>query len=313
VRFPGTRARFVRLAQPPGAPHGWSIRELYAYRPAASPEPPDLLALDVLASRLVAARPRRVYGDHWVLSRLRVASQGALPTLPATTYVDSYGRTDLYRRWVHPPDYHVLDRLRLEAGAVVVLGAWTGAGPAFDRLLAGAGYRARREAASDYLVYSEFVPPAAPQGRLPRQGWRVTASAGGTAPAQAIDGSRATRWTTVGVTPQVPGLQVTIDLGRQAEVDALELDLGGPSHDYPRGVALHASPDGEQWEEVPVTVQSVGPLYWLGTHAARGRVERVWLRFAPRPVRALRVVQTGADPIYAWSIHELHLYRAGGS
>jgi hypothetical protein len=107
----------------------------------------------------------------------------------------------------------------------------------------------------------------------------------------------------------VPGLQVSIDLGRQVELDAIELDLGGPSHDYPREVLLHTSPDGEHWENVAVTVHAIGPLYWLGTHAARGGVESVRLRFAARPVRAVRLVQTGADAIYGWSIHEIHMYR----
>jgi 4-amino-4-deoxy-L-arabinose transferase-like glycosyltransferase len=310
VRFPGTRARYVRLAQPAGVAHTWSVRELALYRPAPPGAAPDLFAVDGLAPRLAARRPRRIYGDHWVLSRLRVVSGGSLPTLPVTTYVDTYGRTDLYRRWAHPPDYAVLDRLRLTPDAVVVLESWTGAVAGFERLLAGSGYAARRERVGEYVVYTDFVAPGGLTGALPREGWRITASVGGALAEQALDGSRATRWTTAGVTPQVPGLTVTIDLGRRAEVGAIELDLGGPSLDYPRGLALQASPDGERWEEVPAAVQLLGPLYWLGTQGARGGVERVRLRFAARGLRAVRLVQTGTDPSYGWSIHEVHLYPA---
>jgi hypothetical protein len=55
------------------------------------------------------------------------------------------------------------------------------------------------------------------------------------------------------------------------------------------------------------TIRYHGPLVWIGTHVLRAGVERVVARFPPVRVRALRVIQTGRDPFYSWSIAELRL------
>ena len=68
------------------------------------------------------------------------------------------------------------------------------------------------------------------------------------------------------------------------------------------------SDDGERWDPVSAAVTMPGPLYWSGTHALRGGVERVLLRFPGRTARFVRLEQTGRDPKYGWSIHEIHVY-----
>ena len=50
-----------------------------------------------------------------------------------------------------------------------------------------------------------------------------------------------------------------------------------------------------------------GPLVWTGTHVLRDGVERVTLRFPAVRARAIRIVQTGSDPVFDWSVAELHL------
>jgi hypothetical protein len=39
----------------------------------------------------------------------------------------------------------------------------------------------------------------------------------------------------------------------------------------------------------------------------RDGVERIALRFPPTRARAVRLVQTGEDPVFDWSVAELHL------
>ncbi len=311
VRFPPTGARFIRLTQTgQDDVYTWSIRELSVYRPVFAPGDPDVTQLDAVAHLLSQREVTRVYGDHWVLSRLRVASRRALPVLPVSTYVDKHGRTDLYRHWEHPPDYRRPERLQLSRTAVVVLEGWVGTSAAFERTLEEAGYTFQRETRGEYLVYSRFVAPAMPTGPLPRAGWRVTASVAGEPAERAIDGDRSSRWSSVGAAPQTPGMWFMVDLDTPAVIGAIELDFEGSAQDYPRGLALAVSPDGERWEDVSPTITKVARLYWTGTHAIQGGVQRMVLRFPARSARFLRLRQTGTDLRYGWSIHELHVYPA---
>jgi F5/8 type C domain len=310
VRFAETAARYVRLTQLGQDRTGaWSIRELHVYRPLSGPREPDPASLDPIAPVLQERGVTRVYGDHWVLARLRVTSRGALSVLPVTVSVDKHGRTDLYRGWVHPPDYRRPEPLRLGPSVAVVLEGWVGTHPAFEALLASAGYRYRREVLGDYILYSAFEPSPPPRNPIERARWRGAASAAGEPASHALDGDRRTRWSTVGVTRQVPGLTFTLDLGVPTELAALELDLAGSLQDYPRGVAVAVSDDGERWEPVSVAITAVGPLYWTGTHALRGGLERMVLRFPARTTRFVRLEQTGHDPLFAWSMHEIRAYR----
>ena len=55
------------------------------------------------------------------------------------------------------------------------------------------------------------------------------------------------------------------------------------------------------------TVRWLGPLVWTGTHVLRVGVERVIVTFPPVRLGALRLVQTGRDAVYPWSVAELRL------
>ncbi|MGH7322333.1 MAG: discoidin domain-containing protein, partial [Candidatus Rokuibacteriota bacterium] len=160
----------------------------------------------------------------------------------------------------------------------------------------------------EYLVYSRFVAPTMPTSPLSRAGWRVAASVAGEPAERAIDGVRNSRWSSVGAAPQTPGMWFMVNLDTPAAISAIELDFGGSIQDYPRGLALAVSADGERWEEVSPTITRLGRLYWTGTHAIRGGVQRMVLRFPARTARFVRLQQTGTDFVFGWSIHELNVY-----
>lgn len=310
VRFPATPARFLKLTQlGDDRRFNWSIRELFVFMPLDSDSEPDYTGIDEVARDLLEKRVSRVYGDHWVLARLRLASKGRLPVLPVNTYIDNHGRTDLYWGWKHPPNYEKLDRLRLSETVAVVLESWMGTSDAFEQIIREAGYTFRKEAKGEYLIYTAFTPPALPtRTPLPREGWRVWASAGHEMAHHAVDGDLGTRWTTGGA--QRPGMWFTVDLGAVTAIDAIELRLGWSRHDYPRGIEVAVSKDGERWEALsPTTIRS-GRLYWGGTHALRRGVEIMVLVLPPTPTRYVKLIQAGQDSFYDWSIHELHIYPA---
>jgi glucosylceramidase len=113
-----------------------------------------------------------------------------------------------------------------------------------------------------------------------------------------------TRWSTRA--PQAPGQWLEVEVDASIELGGLELDLGGATFEYPRGVAVRVAREAG-WEDVGATIRWVGPLVWTGTHALRAGVERVVVSFPAMRVRALRVVQTGHDAFHPWSVAELRL------
>jgi hypothetical protein len=71
--------------------------------------------------------------------------------------------------------------------------------------------------------------------------------------------------------------------------------------------AVEVAREDGSWTRLAAEVVVDGPLVWAGTHVLRDGVERVLLRFAPIRTAAVRLVQTGEDPVYDWSVAELHL------
>ena len=310
VRFAATPARLVRITETSLTPERhWSIRELFAYRPLADGPAPRFEAIDAVAARLAHAGVSRVFGDHWVVSRLHAASGGTIRVLSPNVYIDNHGRSDLYRGWVHPPDYRRVDRFRFSRTAVV-LEQWTGAAPAFEDAILQTGYSYRREVHGEYVLYSRFTAPKRLEAPLPRTGWRASASLGSEAAGLALDGDAVSRWTTGPRTPQAADLWFAVDMGTPALVGAIELASGSRLHDYPRDLTVSYSTDGDRWEALPVKLERWGPLAWDGTHVLSRGVERTIARFTPRTLRAIRVTQTGADGVNSWSIDEFNAYGA---
>jgi 4-amino-4-deoxy-L-arabinose transferase-like glycosyltransferase len=113
-----------------------------------------------------------------------------------------------------------------------------------------------------------------------------------------------TRWTTDRA--QNPGDFFQIDLGKTETVGRLRLLTGTSRNDYPRGHAIHLSIDGQHWELMNPRMTSV-LLNWTGETLLEGTAD-LDLIFSATPLRYLKITQTGRDPEFYWSIHELELY-----
>jgi hypothetical protein len=132
---------------------------------------------------------------------------------------------------------------------------------------------------------------------LPRSGWSVTASVNPTLARLAVDGDPATRWHTG---PQRPGSAFTVDFGREELVAGVSMTLGFPLN-FPRGYRVELARDGTHFHTA-----TEGTLRKLPLAAfLRPADLPLTLRFAPIQARSLRIVQTGQDAFYYFSIHEL--------
>ena len=112
---------------------------------------------------------------------------------------------------------------------------------------------------------------------------------------QAFDENPQTRWSSRAV--QQPGMWVEIDLGERRSVNRLHLANDASPQDYPRGYVVKVATDRQHWVTVAENPTNSGPLD---------------VRFAAQPVRYLRVEQTGADPNFWWSIHEIEMTEVIG-
>jgi hypothetical protein len=120
-----------------------------------------------------------------------------------------------------------------------------------------------------------------------------------------VDGNRGTRWETG---PQVPGQMLTVTLGRTATVGAVVLHLGPSLYDFPRGLAVDLSIDGETWTRV-----WEGPTALLAFDAGLEDPKEmpIALPLGGREARYIRMTQTGQDPVFYWSATEIGVFAPG--
>jgi hypothetical protein len=158
----------------------------------------------------------------------------------------------------------------------------------------------------DYTVY--LIPKAGERLQLPLFTTKrlpvaaLAATHSNDRVSRMIDGDLLSRWDTAG--PQDPTSAVTIDLGAPKLVEGVETLIGGYLADFPRALTIEVSVDGTTWE-----------VAWQGQPALMTYISAletpltVPLRFPlNRHARLIRLRQTDADPIFYWSIAELHVY-----
>ena len=117
--------------------------------------------------------------------------------------------------------------------------------------------------------------------------------------ASMTDQDRTTRWESG---PQTDRTVVEIDLGGVRTVAGIDLSLGPFVEDFPRGLIIDASEDGQTWREV-WRGGSAGLAFVAAFEAPRDVPLRY--RFAPTPARLLRMKLTKNDDTYYWSIAEM--------
>jgi hypothetical protein len=139
--------------------------------------------------------------------------------------------------------------------------------------------------------------PAAGGAPLPIAVVRPSVNQG--AVASMTDQDRTTRWESG---PQTDRTAVEVDLGAIRTVSGVDLLLGPFVEDFPRGLVIEASEDGQSWREL-WRGGSAGLAFVAAFEAPRDVPLRY--RFPPAPARLLRMKLTKNDNTYYWSIAEL--------
>jgi len=168
----------------------------------------------------------------------------------------------------------------------------------------GGGFR--KQDVAGFVVFYDFHPPP-PSRSIPSVEWVGR----GIGPAHdaglAYDRDGETWWGSG--EPKRPGLAYELDLGRVHRLTGVSLHPGPIADGTPQGYRVEVSRDGRSWTTV-VSVANVLPgLYWTGSQPRLDRSGRVQAAFPPVEARWVRLVQTGREDYFWWSIGEVFLYE----
>jgi hypothetical protein len=135
-----------------------------------------------------------------------------------------------------------------------------------------------------------------------RTAWALSASPYPDMARYAADGDLSTWWHT---DAQQAGNFLQLDLGRETLLNGVVLGVpGNQLRDTPRGYRVDASTDGHNWSTVAEDSAYQLPL----TEFLRPqRLRRVDIPFPAVVARHIRIVQTGSDPLYWWSVSEINV------
>ena len=116
------------------------------------------------------------------------------------------------------------------------------------------------------------------------------------------DGDRITRWHTGG--PQDPSNEVIVDLGSVRQIQGIEMQIAGYVADFPRRLTIEVSDDQVSWRQA-----WSGSAGLIAVIAALREPLTMPLRFPLTEAsgRYIRMRQTAEDPVFYWSIAELHV------
>ena len=133
------------------------------------------------------------------------------------------------------------------------------------------------------------------QTEINRDSWSVSSNRNAADSFFAIDGNAGTRWSTN--ERQNDGQFFQLDFNETHVINQVVLNTSGSSNDYPRGYELQASLNGLTFTTIAA-----------GEPSASGITT---INFSDRNVGILRIIQTGSDNRFWWSIHEVNVFAGG--
>ncbi len=281
ISFPPREGRYLRLTnrlQPEDPNKTWTIAELFIYETLEQPDPPRPEVEAALARAGQA------------LERWEDDPTGPHPFFPGTN-------SSFRKRQVNWPE--------------VIKWAQTAISLAPEneeahQLLGRALYLGELEKSGENpdgknLKLVTLFPPR--EGfRLSPSRFNVFSNTNNKEAGLAVDGNPSTRWGSL--RGQEPGMVFQVGLGGTYSVNGLSLFLNNSLYDSPRNLKIMVSQDAAEWREIRAT--TFAEYAWC-----QGRViKRNNYRFPPQAIRHLKLVQTGTDSVYWWSIYELEVLGA---
>ena len=171
------------------------------------------------------------------------------------------------------------------------------------------GGQFKKEQIGPYGVYYDFRPPDYAYEEVDPSAWRLESNYNPQLLAHIVDRDVTSAWSSG--RPQIPGMTLSVDLGRIYPRVGRLLLYTLQASDTPRGLRLEGSVDNNSWERIYEIPHYWGPFFWSGGRPFnlpdQGIVEMV---FPPRPIRFLKITQTGNDERFYWTLNGLAVYQS---
>jgi len=162
------------------------------------------------------------------------------------------------------------------------------------------GYRFVDERVGEYTLFRDLEAPSNTLSEVPREQLSGIASTNAYSPSLAIDGDASSRWGT-GIHQQ-PGQTFTISFVKPVPISSLQYDLGIWVQDFPRGLEVTADlADGTR-------ARLLSPADYQGLRYFCSENHGFRIFFPSVEAKAVTFSQTGNDPVFDWSIAELHFF-----
>jgi len=284
ISFAPRPVRYIRItnlstpATPEEQNEPWTIAELFIYEATGHPTGPSKTAQEAF-SRAVRAL------DHWMDD-----PTGPHPLFPNVSLAVRQKQVDwnvviqsLQEAIQEAPDWE--DPYQLFGEAVDWGELWN-----------KGGMQKKKESLDIDTLF-----PAHNLTKISPAHFKVFSNTNNTEAGRAMDGNPFTRWGSS--KGQEPGMFFQIDMNIDFPVSGFSLFYGSSLNDYPRGLAIKGSSDGQHWQDIPASSQT----YYA--FAGNQIYKKTYYSFAPVLIRHLKLLQTGKDPVFWWSIYEIEVFK----
>ncbi len=280
ITFTTRPARFIRLTNltdPDESQEPWTIAELFVYEVSPAPARPSEKAL-------TAYQQANRFLNHWMDD-----PTGPHPLFPGVNSTARQRQVD----W--PAVVYALQEVIQESPG------WEEGYQLLEKAIEMGDLLSRRNepnAKRSLIFYSLF--PAVQREKIHFSRLKVSSNLNNAEAGLAIDGNPFSRWSSL--KNQEPGMFFKVDLNDPYMVNGFCLFLGNSINDQPRDLKILCSPDGRHWQEIKTSPHI---YYAYGDNQIYKKMDYF---FSPTPIRHLKLVQMGKDPVYYWSIHEIEVF-----
>lgn len=181
----------------------------------------------------------------------------------------------------------------------------------FEKSMKQIGGRYKKRRIGPFTVFYNFVPPSQDFKKVSVTAADFSANFNPDDALLAVDGDFSTRWGSR--SPQKPGMFFLLNLKRTIFLNKIVFQMGRYCSDRPRKIVIEVSSDGKIWQEVFRSNDVPGGLFWNNLHPtwciAKKHFSAV---FSPVKTQYIKIIQTGKDSRFDWSIAELEIYRKNG-
>lgn len=256
----------------------------------------NLPRTDKLITFLKSHNIKHAYGSYWLSYRL------TLETNEEIICSQPYNE-----RFIHSP-LKYLDDVDAAKNVAFIFTDRYGIPPSFfEENLVAIGGIYRKKQIGDFVVFYNFQMYNEGFKSIPRTNWHAYSNFGTDNLLMAYDGNILTRWGSAH--PQEPGMYFKIDLDKVHSINKIVIDNGRFITDGPRGYKIELSVDDVIWKDVINMPRNIGHLSWINGHPKLLLDGGLEVIFKTQYARFIRIVQTGSDQRYDWSIAECFAYQ----